>query len=122
MPYSVTLDEKEGIVRVALSGQLTHADHCSVLDEVLRIHQAAGASRILVDMRELDTVRSSAMDCFSFGESLAKKMPSVRIAHVVPVDTKSRRDVRFTSTVEANRGVVSAQFETLDEAEGWLLK
>jgi hypothetical protein len=122
MPYNVTLDEGEGIISVVLSAKLTHADHCSVLEEVLQAHQATGSSRVLVDMRDLDTTLSSTVDCFSFGESLAKTVPCARIAHVAPLDAKSRKDVAFTSTVETNRGIICAHFENVDEAKRWLLK
>jgi len=62
------------------------------------------------------------MGCFIFGESVAYTLPTVLIAHVLPTDAKSREDVRFTSTVEANRGRSTGEFETIKEARKWLLE
>jgi hypothetical protein len=62
------------------------------------------------------------MSCYSFAESLARSAQKIRLALVLPTDDKSKNDVIFTSTVMANRGASSREFESIDEAKKWLLK
>ena len=120
-PYSVSFDEEAGVVTVRVVGAATHKDHCMAREEALDLCRAKGCSRLLVDLRELSTERSSTMTCFSFGESLARAPQRLRLAHVLPKDLESRRDVKFTSTVEANRGMTSREFDSIEEAGEWLL-
>jgi len=62
------------------------------------------------------------MSCFSFGESLAASPLHLRVAHVLPEDARSAGDVRFTSTVVANRGMPTGEFKSIEEARRWLLE
>lgn len=119
-PYKVTFDQKKGIVVVQVSGKVGHEEHCAARDEALALCQEKGCTKILIDLRTLNTIRSSTTDCFAFGKSLAQVSPRLRFAHVMPVDAKSKQDVRFTSTVVVNRGAASQEFETVAEAVKWL--
>jgi len=38
------------------------------------------------------------------------------------MDLRSRGDVRFTSTVEINRGRSAREFDSIEEARRWLLE
>lgn len=79
---------------------------------------------MLGDLHKLDTEKSSTTECFEFGEALAQGdiATATRIAHVLPKDNpKSVKDVRFTATVDANRGRITGLFKTIDEAKQWLL-
>jgi hypothetical protein len=122
MPYTVAFSEKDGIVYVRISGATSKEDHYAARDEAFRLCQQHGCARLLVDLRELDTSEFSTTRCFAFGESTARTPPYARIAHVLPPSGKSRADVRFTSTVEANRGKPTGEFETTEEARRWLLE
>ena len=121
MPWSVTFDDADGIAVVRVWGEARPEDHWAAQNEAVRVCGEKRCSRLLVDLRELSTALSSTTDCLDFGQSLARKATSIRLAHVVPRDAKSKADVRFTSTVEANRGAVSREFETVEEARKWLL-
>ncbi len=121
MPYSVSFNKDDGIITIRVSGKVHHDEHFAAYEEALRLCQEHMCSRMLVDLRELNTSRSSTVGCFLFGESVAKASTCLRIAHVMPADAKSKEDVEFTSTVEANRGVLTGMFETIDEAKNWLL-
>lgn len=121
-PYSISFEKDMGIVKAIVSGKPSHEDHCTLRDEVIRLCQHNQCSKLLVDLSELNTERSSTVDCFSFGKSLPLLSPGLRIAHVLPIDAKSKEDVRFTSTVEANRGVICREFEDIVEAMKWILK
>jgi anti-anti-sigma regulatory factor len=119
--YKVLFDEKNNIVTVRVSGEATHEIHCAALDEALKVCQDNNCSKLLIDLRDLNTIKSSTMQCFSFGEAIAERSRGLCLAHVLPEGTHSREDVRFTATVEANRGVVTREFQDIDEARIWLI-
>jgi hypothetical protein len=120
-PYAASFDEEANVVRVRVTGSATHEDHCAVRDEAIKLCETNGCLKLLIDLRKLCTERSSTMSCFSFGENLAKIPLRIRIAHVLPTDAKSAEDVRFTSSVESNRGKITGEFHNIQEAEQWLL-
>ena len=120
--YSLSFDETDVIITVKVSGTPTHEDHCVVRDEALQLCRDKHCSKLLVDLRELNTQQSSTMNCYAFGESLARLFPGICIAHVLPVSIKSKKDIKFTSTVEANRGAITGDFEDIVKAREWLLE
>ncbi len=120
MPYSVSFDE-EGFVLVVVSSPSTRDDHYLALDQAVTLGERHVCSSLLVDLREIDPEAFSTMSCFAFGQKLAERTKHLKIAHVLPSDTRSSEDVRFTSTVEANRGKTTGEFNTLEEARQWLL-
>ena len=122
MPCKVSFDKNNDIINVQISGKVTHDDHIAARDEALGLCKKNECYKLLVDLSELNTIRSTTMDCFEFGEELAETTPFMQIAHVLPADMKSRKDIRFTANVEANRGKSSKVFETIDEARKWLLE
>jgi hypothetical protein len=119
--YSVSFDEERQIIRVRVIGSATHADHCAALDEAVTLCERNRCSKLLVDLRELSTELSSTMNCFDFGELLARTPQYLHIAHVLPADTSSAEDVSFISNVEANRGKETREFHSIQQAEQWLL-
>ncbi|MCU0639975.1 MAG: hypothetical protein MUF59_08910 [Candidatus Krumholzibacteria bacterium] len=119
--YSVRFDEDWGIVVVRVVGNAAHEDHCAAQQEAVRLCLEHKCSYLLVDLRDLSTRLSSTMSCFSFGESLASAPLHLRVAHVLPQDARSAGDVRFTSTVVANRGMPTGEFKSIEEARRWLL-
>ncbi|MBN1764103.1 MAG: hypothetical protein JW860_02505 [Sedimentisphaerales bacterium] len=122
MPYEVIYNESDGIVGVRVWGEATENEHYAAREEAFRLCREHDCIRLLVDLHELSTKHSTVNGCFSFGESLAKISPGIRIAHIMPTDSLSIKDVRFTTTVEANRGVQTCSFNTAEEARTWLLK
>ncbi|HUI92077.1 MAG TPA: hypothetical protein VLX68_07510 [Chitinivibrionales bacterium] len=122
MPFSISYDPNDGIVCVQISGDATHEAYCGFRDEALRMYREKSCSCLLVDLRNLVTSKSSILTCFDFGQSFAHVLPHLRIAHVLPEDEKSRNDVVFTSTVGANRGLISKEFMTVEEAKQWQME
>jgi hypothetical protein len=120
MPYSASFQD-EGFVQVSVSSPCTKEDHYTVLEQALALCEEHQCSLLLVDLRDLDTAGYSTFACFSFGETLANRSRHLKIAHVLPSDAASKRDVQFTSNVEANRGKTTGDFETVAEAKAWLL-
>jgi hypothetical protein len=121
MPYTASYREEDGIVHVRVWGEATHDEHAAAREEAVRLCTVNHCSRMLVDLRELSTRRVTTLSCFSFGEAMAQESRGLRLAHVLPEEARSREDVRFTSTVEANRGVSSREFDSIDDATAWLL-
>lgn len=124
MPYKVSYDEQNNIVLVQVSGKATHEEHLSARKEAFRLCRKNDCSAILVDLLNLDTEKSSTTGCFEFGEALAHGdiSPTTHIAHVLPNDLKSVEDVKFTATVAANRGRITASFDSAEQAKQWLLE
>ena len=120
MTYTV-LFEREGFVSVSVSSPCTREDHYAALRQAVSLCQEHDCKRLLVDLHGLNTETFSIIGCFSFGETLAKSLDYLKIAHVLPVDSKARENVQFTSTVAANRGKLTADFEAIEEANCWLL-
>jgi hypothetical protein len=121
MAYRVFVDKDNAMVNVSVSGRASKAEHMAARDEALRLCREDGCLRLLVNLSDLDTEGVSITNCFDFGESLARAKPRVVIANILPKKAKSRQDVRFTSTVASNRGLISREFDTAEEAKSWLL-
>jgi len=123
MPYEVSFDEQDEIVQLRAFGLVTHEEHDAARRQAAQLCRENKSSKILSDLRELDTEKSSTLNCFDYGEALAQEnIPhSTRIAIVLPTDPDSTKDIQFVATVAANRGRVPLQFKTVEEAKQWLL-
>ena len=123
MPYEVFFDEQDKIVRLRATGLVTHEEHIAARQQAAQLRRERKSSKVLSDLRELDTEKSSTLNCFDYAESLAQETPpSVRIAIVLPTDPHSSEDIEFVATVAANRGRAPLLFKTVEEAKQWLLE
>jgi hypothetical protein len=123
MPYEVSFDEQDKIVLLRASGLVTHEEHTAARRQAAQLCRERKCSRVLSDLRELDTEKSSTLNCFDYGESLAQEVPpSIRIAIVLPTDLDSSEDIEFVSNVAANRGRPTLLVRTIEEAKQWLLE
>jgi hypothetical protein len=120
--HRVFFEEKEATVQVELSGDAGHEDHCTARDEALRMCADKNTTRLLVDLRDLNTVRSNVTQCFAFGESLASGAQGIRLALVLPANADSKMDVEYTTSVATNQGATTRNFETVEAASKWLLE
>ncbi len=121
MPYKVSYDTNDNIVIVRISNIATIEDHLAAREQAFKLCKENNCFQLIVDLSEMTFNKMTTMECFSFGESFVEPFIGLRIAHVMPVDSKSRADVRFASTVESNRGNFTGEFETIVEARKWLL-
>jgi len=121
MSYTTSFNKEDEIIEIRISGSATREEHYAALGDAIQLCQENGCAKLLIDLREMLSTRFTTTRCFTFGRSVADKPPFVRIAHVMPADAKSREDVRFVSTIEANRGIASREFETIDDAKTWLI-
>ncbi|MCK5842003.1 MAG: hypothetical protein KAH31_07540 [Candidatus Sabulitectum sp.] len=122
MEYSVVFSEEDAIVQVTILSRATEKDHFAAMNEVFKLCREHSCSSILVDLREMNSQAFSTFECFTFGKIFAERSPHFWLAHVLPADSETRNDVKFTSTVEANRGKSTGEFATVEEARQWLLE
>ena len=70
-------------------------------------------------MKKLDRIPGDLLDCLKFGKKIAKEYVGIKIAHVLPKNSKLKDLVEFTSTVEYNRGGFVQDFDTVKDAINW---
>jgi hypothetical protein len=121
MPSNVSYETGDGIVVVRISGDVGEEEHLAAREKAIRLCRENHCAKLLVDLRDLNTTRISITDSYSFGETVAKAISPLRLAHVLPQDAKAVMDVKFISTVEANRGVNADVFVSVEDARKWLL-
>ncbi|MBN2381445.1 hypothetical protein JXQ70_01050 [bacterium] len=123
MPYLVSIDEKNEIILVRVWGRAPKEDHFIARDEAATLLKGKKYTKLLVDLSDLlSSGIVTTLGCFDFGTNLLTKLPPhIKIAHVLPHDPDSARDVKFLSAVAANRGGITAEFNTLEEAQNWLI-
>ena len=121
-PFTVSFDKDGHLVMVRVVGKASHEDHCSARDKAIQLCSDHQCSCLMVDLRDLDTEKSSTLSCLTFGQSMATVSQPLRFALVLPEDAKSAELVTFTSNVIANRGKTTKEFRSIEEAERWLTR
>jgi hypothetical protein len=124
MPYESAYDEQKALVRIRVYGPAPHQEHEAARIEAVRLCSEHGCKRLLVDLRDLTTEKIvTTLSCFDFGtECQDVALPeSTRSAIVMPTDSEALKDVTFTINVALNRGVIIRSFQSVPEAEAWLL-
>ena len=125
MPFQVTFDKDNKIVIVKVSDKATKKEHYSALEKALQLCYKKKIKKLLVNLKNLDTKGIvSTVGAFKFGKTLAtdNRLKGVFLAHVLPILPDSSEDIDFISTVASNRGVITKNFASLEEAKNWLLK
>ncbi len=124
MPFDVSFDAEMRIVTVRVYGSATREDHYAALRQSQQLCAQHGCRGVLVDLRELDASGVTTLGCFSFGESMAtsKESRGIRFANVLPEEVQSARNINFVSTVASNRGALTQEFTTIEDAKTWLLQ
>lgn len=114
MPEAVTYEQQSQLIRVRSWGNCTIEDWSSSQKQVLQLHKAHGAFRLLVDVREQEAAPATT-DIFEFG----KEWPQdIQTAILVGEETKKEQE--FVETVATNRGKRMRLFEDEGEALKWL--
>ena len=90
MPYAVSLDDKDRIVHVTVSGPAVKDDHYAARDQALKLCQDNACSKLLVDLRDLDASAFSTMGLLTFSEALAKT-PATYALRTCCQQTQNRR-------------------------------
>lgn len=119
MSYHASYNDENEVVKLQIIGLDKKEDHYKALKEVCQLCKDNNCSNLLVDLRKMDEKTRDGFGCFNFGMAVVNKLRRIKIAHVYPSNLKSRGDVRFISTVEQNRGVITNEFNTIEEALKW---
>ena len=114
MPEEVNYNKKTGRIRIRAWGDDPIEDWIASRDEVFRLRDVHGASKLLVDVREQVTT-PSVSDIFQFGEDWPQ---DIRLAILMGEQTSE--DVIFLETVAINRAKQVRVFYDEDDALGWL--
>ncbi len=117
MPETVTIDETLGLIRIVSSGDVLAGDLARSLESVLRIVEAKGLSKVLVDTRE-QTSLPSVLVLYEFGAKLCDLARGLK--HAIVVSRDSLKDLRVVATVARNRGVHMDFFDSPEAALDWL--
>jgi hypothetical protein len=119
---TIIFDAEYEFVEVRVSVEATREDRCNLRDSALRLCKEKNCSRLLVDLRQMNpSSASSTMQSYGFGEDLAKKSIGIHIAHVLGTDNKTNDNTYFMSTVATNRGALTMEFNSIENAKEWLL-
>lgn len=124
MPYEIAPLKTENVVRLRVFG----ATHLPELDaassEALAMCRNNRCRKMLVDLKEMETSRFvSTIDWYEFGKRFARQGSRIklRVAFVAPVEAAALRDVRFISSVIANRGIINRELPHRKMALAWLM-
>lgn len=121
MPYKVWFNEQDGIVQATFSGSAVKEDHYAAFEAASRLCEQHACSKLLVDFGEVSGTTLSLLDYFTLAEAVTRSPLKLCIAHILPQHDETREKVTFGSNVEANRGQVTGEFETREQARKWLL-
>jgi hypothetical protein len=120
MPYQILFNEEDGIVQVIYSGTAIKDDHYAALNEAIKLCDEKKTSRLLVDFSDQTSSNLSTMDCYAFGETVARIKQRICIAHVLSRNPEVRQNILFASDIEVNRGKMTREFDKVEDAKAWL--
>ena len=121
MPYEISFDKNNRIVKLQIFGDDKKEDHHSARIEAFHLCKKHRCPRLLVDLRKLDSKSRNTLGCFEFGESVVQTFSGIKIAHVLPVDILNKNDIQFISNIEYNRGINCQEFDSIKKAINWLI-
>jgi hypothetical protein len=125
MAWDVSFREDQGIVQVVVRGAAKSEEHLAARAAAARLLRDRQCHRLLVDLRELETEGMISMvGSYDFGSNYSQPgriPPRIRIAHLLPGDSKAAKDVEFVTAVAKNQGATIRNFESPEQACAWLL-
>ena len=117
MSIELQFEDRPDHLYVIAAGEWTEEGACDAIDNIYAAATARGASRILIDIRQLSEPRTEMVRYFT-GLHIAKVWkPPLRAAAVGREEMLNR----FAETVAVNRGAMYAVFTTDEAALDWLL-
>ena len=118
MPDDVRIREDLQIIQVDSHGDVTAENLKRSLEEVVRIHQKRGLSKVLVDATKQRSLPDT-VPVFQFGSELAEASRKLKFAIVSSRKTVAAQ--KFLETAAVNRGACVQVFDSVDAALAWLL-
>jgi hypothetical protein len=120
MTYKLTIHQTPTYLHIVVTGENSRENAEAYIDEMIRECKARNCSRVLIEER-LVGPRLKTLDVFQIVAAGSSKARGT-IDTVAYVDINSEGDLmHFAETVAVNRMVPMAVFETVAEAETWLL-
>jgi hypothetical protein len=121
IPFSVAFDAANGIVSVHISKAAGVPERRAARDRMIALCLETGCERALVDLREVDVTGSRTMDVVNFGLEFARVTKKLRVANVLPQDSKAVADISLAATLtEAGGTIKSRTFASVEQARNWL--
>lgn len=118
-PYNLTFEERPGyLFAKVVSDSMTVSVAKEYLGEIAVKSSEIGAKRVVV-FRDVDVMLPDS-DLFDVTHYFLELMRGIRIAFVNP-HAKIQEDMEFAVRIGTNRGGAYKLFNTIDEAEKWLL-
>ncbi len=97
-------------------GPITLKDRRQNIQRMVEFCETHGVRNLIVDGRD-QVSETGTMDSFNFGRDVSVEMRGLRIAVVYRFNDDS---LPFISTVAHNRGALTKDFHSIDEARTWL--
>ncbi len=114
MPEELTFDPTTGLMRIRAWGDETILDWTESKQEILRLHEQHGASKLFVDAREM-VAAPSVIDILDFGDNWPR---DIRAAILIGKGTPE--DVLFLDATATYRHKPMRVFYDETEALSWL--
>ena len=118
MPERVSILEDQEIIKIESYGEVSISDLKQSMEEVIKIHQEKGLTRVFIDASK-ETALPSTYPVFKFGSELAQVLQKLKFA--VVTSPKLKDILRFLENVTRNRGAQVRMFESEDAALEWLM-
>jgi len=123
MSYKLTLDPKEDVLWVTVSGTRSIETVLAIINEIFSACTEHNLSIILLDVRELDG-RLSTINTFTLATrhfSILRELRVIKKAAIVDLK-EFELNYRFFETLTRKRGYKLRLFSDLDAAADWLKK
>ena len=124
MQWVIDFLPESSVVRVTTNGPMSLEDNLAFIVDALAVSSAHGATRFLVDHREMTTAMSVA-ELFDLPVTNARMGvdPNMRVAVVYSLDSPSREDFFFYDARNRSKGIRSIRlFTDMQLAMEWLLE
>jgi hypothetical protein len=120
MTYRLTIAQKPTYLHVIVNGQNSRENVARYLEEILCECSARNCFRILIEER-LDGPRLGTLDVFQIASEGSSKAGTILKA-IAYVDVNAEGGLmKFAETVAVNRMLPVVVFQTVADAEKWLL-
>lgn len=116
MPDKLLVIEKEKLVKIVSSGEVTDSDIAKSIDTITKLFDQGKISKVIVDTRNQEMLPEAGSLYF-----LSEKLPAgLKIALVITKNQKTKMALKFFETTSYNKGKSMKIFESLGEAKIWL--
>jgi len=120
MSYSIRFEDRKEYLYVHVEGQDSLETSISYWQEVSRQAEADGFKKILIE-EDLEG-QLTDLDIYQLTSDFLEMGLGKFLIGFVDIREENTNRIRFGELVATNRGIRGKIFETVDEAEAWLLR